>query len=407
MAFPMPDRPSVAVLAFDNLTGDPDQEYFSDGIAEEIITALSKTPRLFVIARNSSFSYKGKPVKVQQVAEDLGVQYVVEGSVRKASDQVRITAQLVDALSGRHIWAESYDLIMHNIFAVQDEIAMKIITALRVQLTDGEQALVIERGTTNLKAYLKYLEARKYGQHLNPTDNLKARQMVQEAIALDPNYSVAYMYLGGTHINEVWLRSTTSPKDSLQKAAELAKKALSLDESLGLAHQILAQIYVLSRDFEKGISKAQRAVELEPNGADSHWFLGAALTFSGKPEEGIRVGKKAIRLNPYTPSPYFHTIAMAYRNMGQYNEAIGYAKKAVERSPKSQLSRLILITSYSLAGREEEARSQVKELLKMYPKYCVKKRRRGFYKDPAIDERNKNAQRKAGIPDCPPRPGSK
>jgi adenylate cyclase len=402
MAFQLPDRPSVAVLAFDNLTGDPGQEYFSDGIAEEIITALSKTPRLFVIARQSSFSYKGKPVKIQQVAEELGVRYVVEGSVRKAADQVRITAQVVDALSGYHVWAETYDFIMDNIFAIQDEIAMKIITALRVQLTEGEQAYVFAKGTTNYRAYLKVLEVFRHSRHLNPTDNLKARRAAEEAIALDPDYPMAYLMLGGTHLNEVWLGSTKSREDSLRKAVELVQKALSMDEPLWFAHFQLAQIYVLRKDFEKGIAEARRAIELEPNGAHAHWFLGARLTFAGRPEEGIKVGKKAIRLNPYAPGPYFHTVAMAYRNLGQYDEAISYAKKAVERSPKSQLSRSILIITYVLAGREEEARAQAEELLNIHPEYCVPKRPSGFYKDPAIGERNRNALRKAGLPDCLP-----
>jgi adenylate cyclase len=373
------------------MSGDPGQEYFSDGITEEIITALSKTPKLFVIARTSSFRYKGKEVDVRTVGRELGVQNVLEGSVRRAGDKVRITAQLVDAKTNKHLWAERYDGDLKDIFAVQDEITMKIITALRVQLTEGEQALVFERGTTSLKAYLKVLEARRHGWRLNPTDNLKARQLAQEAISLDPNYPMAYVVLGSTHIAEVWIRSTKSREDSLRKAAELAQKALSMDESLGYAHYYLAQIYVLRRDFEKSIAKVPRAVELEPNGADSHFYLGAALTFAGRPEEGIQAGKKAIRLNPYAPGHYFHTIAMAYRDIGQYDDAIRYGEKAVKLSPKSMLSRRVLISCFSWAGRDEEARSQAKELLKMYPEYCVKKRRRGVYKDPAIGERMKNA----------------
>jgi adenylate cyclase len=398
----MPDIPAVAILAFDNLTGDPDQEYFSDGIAEEIITALSKTPRLFVIARQSSFSYKGKPVKIQQVAEELGVQYVVEGSVRKAADQVRITAQLVDALSGHHIWAETYDFTMDNIFAIQDNIAMKIITALRVQLTEGEQAYVFEKGTTNYRAYLKVLEVSTHSRHLNPTDNLKARRAAEEAIALDPNYPSAYMMLGGTHINEVWIRSTRSPEDSLRKGAELAQKALSMDESLAPAYYLLAQIHFLRREFEKGIAEARRAVELDPNGAHAHWFLGGLLTFAGRPEEGLKALKRAIRLSPFSPSPYLHTVALAYRDLGRYDEAISYAKKAVERSPKSMPSRNVLITCYIWAGREEEARAQAEELLEIHPEYCIPKHRQGRFKDPAINKRGNSALRKAGLPDCLP-----
>ena len=404
---PLPDKPSIAVLPFANIGNAPEQEYFSDGLVDEIITALSKVPHLFIIARNSTFTYKDKPVKVQQVAEELGVRYVLEGSVRRVGDRMRITAQLIDGISGHHLWGERYDAEMRDIFALQDKLTMKIITALRVQLTEGEQALVYMRGTTNLEAYLKVLEARRHSRRLNPTDNLKARQLAQEAIALDPNYPMAYSYLGSTHVNEIWMHSAKSREDSLRKGAELAQKALSMDESLGYAHYLLAQIHVASRDFKKGIAEAQRAIELEPNGEDFHWWLGAALVLAGRLEEGIKVVKKAIRLNPYAPGHYFHTIAMAYRNMGLYDEAIGYGEKAVERSPKSHPSRRVLISCYSLAGRDEEARSQAKELLKMYPEYCVKNPRKGFHKNPAFTERILNSLRKAGVPDCPPSPGSK
>jgi adenylate cyclase len=202
------------------------------------------------------------------------------------------------------------------------------------------------------------------------------------------------MYLGGTHTVDVWLGSTKSRSDSLRKAAELAQKALSMDASLGLAHQVLAQVYVLRKDFEKGIAEVRRAIELEPNGAHAHWFLGAWFTFVGRPEEGIRVGKRAIRLNPFSPGSYFHTVAMAYRNMGRYDEAISYGKKAVERSPKNQLSRTILIISYILAGREEEARAQAEELLKIHPEFCVTER--GAYRDPAIGERKPTAETRKG-----------
>jgi TolB-like protein len=197
---PLPDKPSIAVLPFANIGNAPEQEYFSDGLVDEIITALSKVPHLFVIARNSTFTYKDKPVKVQQVAEELGVRYVLEGSVRRVGDRVRITAQLIDAISGHHLWGERYDADMRDIFALQDELTMKIITALRVQLTEGEQALVYMRGTTNLEAYLKVLEARRHSRRLNPTDNLKARQLAQEAIALDPNYPYGYAQLSRARI---------------------------------------------------------------------------------------------------------------------------------------------------------------------------------------------------------------
>jgi len=389
------------------MSGDPKQEYFSDGITEEIITALSKIPKVLVIARNSTFGYKGKPVKVQQVAEELGVQYVLEGSVRKAEDQVRITAQLIDALSGHHIWAERYDRDLKDIFAVQDEITKEIITALQVELTEGEQALVYGRGTNNLEAYLKVLQAAQVGRRLNQEDNLKARRMAEEAIALDPNYASAYRELGATHLREVWLRITKSPRDSLRRAAELAKKALALDESLPPAHTLLGQVYLLSRAFEKAIAEGQRVIEIDPNGAESHWFLGMALTFAGRPEEAIQSLEKAIRLNPFAPSHYLHIRALSHWYLGQYEEAIEWGEKAVKRTPKDQLSHLVLTMSYSSAGREEEARAQGAKVLKINPKYCVRRGGVDRFKDPGVTERFKNALRKAGVPDCPPGRGSK
>ena len=407
MAYPLPDKPSLAVLPFDNLTGDPDQEYFSDGITEEIITALAKIPKLFVIARNSTFTYKGKPVKVQQVSEELGVQYVVEGSVRRAEDRVRITAQLIDALTGRHIWAENYDRDIKDIFAVQDEITKKIIMELQVELTEGEQARVYERGTKNLEAYLKVLQAAQVGRRLNQEDNLKARRMAEEAIGLDPDYASAYRELGATHLREVWLRITKSPKDSLRRAAQLAKQAIALDESLPPAHTLLGQVYVLSRAFEKAIAEGQRVIELDPNGAESHWFLGMALVFAGRPEEAIQSLEKAIRLNPFAGSHYFHIRALSHWYLGQYEEAIEWGEKAVNRSPQDQLSHAVLTMSYSSAGREEDARVQVGKLLKINPKYCVRGRGGDRFKDPGANERFKNALRKAGVPNCPPGRGSK
>jgi adenylate cyclase len=211
MAYPLPDKPSIAVLPFDNMSGDPDQEYFCDGLTEEIITALSKVPKVFVIARNSVFTYKGKPLKVSQVAEELGIRYVLEGSVRKGGDKLRITAQLIDAVSGHHLWAERYDRDMEDIFAVQDELTKKIITAMQVELTWGEQARVDARGTENLQAYLKFLQAREAGNKLNIAANALGRQVAQEAIQLDPQYAKPYRILAATYRMDVTLGTSKSP----------------------------------------------------------------------------------------------------------------------------------------------------------------------------------------------------
>jgi len=228
MIFPLPDKPSIAVLPFDNLSEDPEQGYFSDGLTEEIITALSSVPKLFVIARNSTFTYKGKPVKVQQVAEELGVRYVLEGSVRKGGDKIRITAQLIDAITGNHLWAERYDRNVDDIFAVQDEITKKIITAMQIKLTKGEEVKAASKGTNNLDSYLKCLQANELINKINPESNALANQLAQEAIALDPEYAWAYYVLGRSHMMDVWVRASRSPKESIGKAIGLVQKAIEV-----------------------------------------------------------------------------------------------------------------------------------------------------------------------------------
>jgi len=232
MVFPLPDKPSIAVLPFVNIGGDPEQEYFSDGITEEIITTLSKVPQLFVIARNSTFTYKGKSVKVQQVGKELGVRYVLEGSVRKAGGRVRITAQLIDAATGGHLWSERYDRDLKDIFALQDEITMKILTAVRVKLTEGEQARLYNKGAENLDSYLKVLQGMPYFYRFNKEGNIQARQMFEEAIALDGKNAGAYTMLGWTYLMEVWFGLSESPGKSMGRAAELAQKAHALDDTL-------------------------------------------------------------------------------------------------------------------------------------------------------------------------------
>jgi len=263
-AIPLPEEPSIAVLPFANISGDPEQEYFSDGLTEEIITALSKTSKLFVIARNSTFAYKGKPVKVQQVGEELGVRYTLEGSVRKAGDRVRITAQLIDATTGGHLWSERYDRDLKDIFALQDEITMKILTALRVKLTEGEQARVYDRGTGNLDSFMKVLEGNSYFFRFNIDDNTVARQMFEEAIALDPENPGACAMLGWTYLMDVWYGSSESTARSMEQASELAQKALALDDTLDYSHSLLGNIYLMTRQHEKAIAENERAVALNP-----------------------------------------------------------------------------------------------------------------------------------------------
>jgi adenylate cyclase len=397
---PIPDKPSIAVLPFDNLSGDPEQEYFSDGITEDIITALSKTPKMLVIARNSTFTYKGKPVKVQQVANELGVRYVLEGSVRKVEERVRITAQLVDAKSGHHLWAEKYDRDLEDIFALQDEITKEIITALQVNLTEGEQARIRAKGANNLEAYLKTLEARELVMRWNIEDNYKARQLFNEALKLDPNYAITYCGLVITHIMDLWIGSTESKKDSITKAKELIKKALSLDNYSGQAFRLLGNIHYFENQYDEGILELEKAVELEPNGADAFASLARGLDLVGRTEEAIQMSNKAMRLNPIPPDWYIVTRTAMYRNIQNYDEALIWAKKAVERAPNNFFAHINLCSVYSLLGQMEEARLEAEEVIKLNPKFSLKKYENTIpYKIPLVKKQYIDALRNAGIPD--------
>ena len=397
-AFPLPDKPSIAVLPFDNLSGDPDQEYFSDGLTDQIIIGLSKVPHLFVIARNSTFTYKGKPVKVQKVSEDLGVKYVLEGSVQKTADRIRITAQLIDATTGRHLWAERYDRELKDIFALQDEITKKIITAMQVKLTEGEQVRAAAKGTNNLEAYLKYLQADDYIDRINIESNALGKQLAQEAIALDPEYAMAYRALGRAHMLDVWLGSSKSPKDSITKAIKLVKQAIVLDDTYAEAYGLLGYLFSMTRQHDKAVALGEKAVALNPNSAESHFRLGKTLTFSGRYEESIPEYKRAIRLNPIPPNMYFYSLGLSYGWTGQYEEAITWCKKATRLEPNSLYARIMMTVVYSLSRREEEARAAAAEVLRINPKFSLEKfEKKVTYKKKTDKERVIGALRKAGL----------
>ncbi|MGC9976735.1 MAG: tetratricopeptide repeat protein [Syntrophales bacterium] len=373
MAFPLPDKPSIAVLPFTNMSNDPKQDFFSDGLTEEIITALGRVPKLFVIARNSTFTYKGKPVKVQQVSEELGVRYVLEGSVRKDGDNIRISAQLIDALTGNHLWAESYDRNLSGIFAVQDEITKKIITSMQVKLTEGEQAQSAARGTNNLEAYLKCLQGRELNRRHNPESTALARQLAEESIALDPMYTRAYALLALTHLNDYWMGIGKSPKDSLERSMELLQKAIILDDTYALAHAILGYTFSMTRQHDKAVAEGEKAVALNPNSADSHMFFGKTLTLVGRYEESIPELKTAIRLNPIPPNIYLFSLGLSYALTGQYDEAITWCEKAVRQEPNSWSAHIFMAAIYGQAGRDKEARIEAAEVLRINPKFSLEK----------------------------------
>ena len=401
-----PDKPSIAVLPFVNMSGDPEQEYFSDGLTEEIITGLSKIHGMFVIARNSTFTYKDKPVKVQQVSKDLGVRYVLEGSVRKAGNRVRITAQLVDAVTGNHLWAERYDRELKNIFALQDDITMKILTALQVELTVGEKARIYGKGTDNFEAYMKFLQAIKYYNRLKDGFPI-ARQLANEAIELDENFPAPYIILAMMHWIEAMLQWTDSIADSLIKAHSLCQKALALDDSLAEIHALKGVIHLYQRQHEEAIANGERAVHLNPNHPDVHSIMAHIYRFSGRFEKALVMINKALRLQPHFSVNHVWCLmemSMCHHCLGRYEEAISFAKQYRNVAEELGLNEtiwvyyLMLTLNYVRMGLDQEARDALAELLRLFPDFSLEWNRiYSAYRDSKYLEAQQNDLRKAGL----------
>ncbi|HEV8712260.1 MAG TPA: tetratricopeptide repeat protein, partial [Candidatus Binatia bacterium] len=396
-ALPLPDKPSLVVLPFVNMSEDPKQDYFSDGITEDLTTALSQIASLFVIARNSAFTYKGKAVRVQEVGRELGVQYVLEGSVRKANDRVRITAQLIDAATDAHLWAQRYDRPLKDIFALQDEIVRQIVTTLKLQLTLREQGILVRKTTDNLEAYDSYLRGLGSYYHATQEANAQAQQLFEKAIALDPQYAEAYARLSRT-LSREWNYQWSQDPQTLERAFVLAQQAVALDDSLPRAHEELAYAYLYKRQHEQAIVAAKRAITLAPNEAEGSVRLGLILNFTGRPEEAIGLIEKAVRLNPRYPYDYLAQLGMAYGLAGRYEEAIPTLQSATIRNPNFSSPHMHLAVSYSEVGRDAEARAEVAELRRLNPNFSLEGVRRVMpFKDPADLERYLTALRKAGL----------
>ena len=397
MAFPLPAKPSIAVLPFVNMSGDPEQEYFSDGLTEDLITDLSRFSGMFVISRNSVFLYKGRAVKPEQVSEELGVRYVLEGSVRKSGDRVRVTTQLIDATTGGHLWAERYDREMKDIFTVQDELTQQIVAALNVKVRKVEQERAFRKDTANLNAFDYNLRGWWYYHRFTKETNDKARLMFERAIELEPEFASAYAGLGFAYY-EQWARQWSQDPQSLERAFELAKRAMALDDSLAAAYTLLSHLYLWRKQHAQAIAEQERAIVLDPNNADSYADLAGILVWAGRPEEALGLVEKAMRLNPHYPVNYLWTLGFAYFAMERYEEAIAAQKRALARSPDHLGVHLVLAFIYSELGREEEARTHVAEALRKNPQLSLEVfRQRLPFKDPAQLERIGDALRKAGL----------
>ena len=363
MALPLPDKPSIAVLPFDNMSEDPKQEYFSDGITEDLITDLSKISGLFVIARNSTFTYKGKPVKVQQVAEDLGVRYVLEGSVRRAGDKVRINAQLVDATIGHHLWAERFDGTFGDIFALHDKFTQKIVAALAVKLTAGEEELVTQRGTDNVKAYDAYLQGWEHLHRNTSEDAVKAVTYFNKAIEFDSNYGRAHAALARTYTHSI---DRGFAKDlGWSNARSLRDKHLkiAMKDPTPYTYRAVAQARVYQRKYEEAMAAAEQALALAPNDTDSLFSMTRVLIYTGRPAEGMESLYKAMRLNPHYPPYYLWYLGLAQFSLEQYEEAVTSYERLLERSPKSSV--WILAAARAHLGRGQEAAEVMTKYLHM------------------------------------------
>lgn len=364
------DKPSVAVLPFDNMSRDPDQEYFSDGITEDLITDLSRLSGLLVIARNSVFRYKGRPTKPQDVAVELGVRYVLEGSIRRAENHIRINAQLIDATTGYHVWAERYDRELVNIFALQDDITREIVSALEVRLTEPEQDRLARRYTENLEAFDLFLRAKERQLRRTQEGLREARELLENAIQLDASFAGAHAVLADNYRQE-WTFGWRRDEGMLDEALKLATKAISLDATLPLAHSLLGWIYLWHKKHDEAEKEAQLAVQLDPNFAEGYARLGHIVALAGRPEEGIGLIRKALRLDPHSPFLYSFFLGHALASLRRDQEAVDALRRALSRNPEHIGSRQYLAASLWHLEYLDEAKAEAEALLRVDPDFSV------------------------------------
>lgn len=355
---PLQDRPSIAVLAFANMSSDPDQEFFSDGIANDIITELSRTRWLLVIARNSSFSYKGRNIDVKQIACELGVRYILEGSVRRSGTRVRVTAELIEVETGSHIWAERYDRDVMEVFAVQDEITAAVSRAIEPAIANAEQRRAMRRPPGNLGTWEAYQRGLWHQARFDVAENIVAREFFQRATALDPTFSPAYQGLAQTYVDDCRMFLTGDPDDTVGSAEPLARKSLALDPNDAGAHAVAGWVCLTRGDLDAGLEEAGRALALGPNNASAHRLKGQCLVFSGRPQDGYQVLLNYLRLNPHDPRNWeaLHVVAIARYLSGEYAGAIDAARRAIRANPGQPLSYRWLAAGLGQIGRTHEAR---------------------------------------------------
>jgi adenylate cyclase len=393
--FELPDKPSIA----------PEQEYFSDGITEDIITALSKIKNLLVIARNSTFTYKGKAVDVRQVSREQGVRYVLEGSVRKAGNHIRVTAQLIDATTGHHIWAERYDRELNDIFALQDEIVREIVVALDVELNEGEQARIWSSGTTNVKAW----ECVRLGSYnavysTNPEVKLQAKALLEKALELDPSYAIAWVMLGWIYQQYADVASlasdSNSPETALASMLDCAHKALATDPSCADAYGLLAMYHLEMKAFDQAKDMAEKAISLAPNNAHNLGEVSMVLNKTGDPQRALELKKRAMRACPMYRPGFLRGLGLSYYLLGHLDSAISAFKQSIARESDYLSAHTNLASIFGELGKLEEAKEPIREILRLAPDFSIKAYMKGLsFSDPEILTRMEEGLRKAGLPE--------
>ncbi len=402
MAFPLPDKPSIAVLPFDNLSRDADQDHLADGISENIIAALSQVSGLFVIARNSTFTYKGKPVRVQEVSSDLGVRYVLEGSIQKSGERIRVTAQLIDALSGNHLWSERYDRQTTDLFALQDEITERIVTALQIELTAGEQMRVHRRHTRSLEAWKHLNKGVLHFYRRNKADNAAARRLFKDAIKADRGYGLAYALLAWTHWFDAQFGWSDDRNNAIERAAFLAEQAWSLDHDLPDVYTLQGAIDLFHGRHDDAVAAGEKAVALAPNHANNSALLALFLHKAGRPHEAIRMMKRAMRLSPYYPDWFLEELGFAYLDAEQPKAALAAFAEFLERTPMTihaAHAHIGQALAYAALGRDKAARAAVRSATDVDPTISVASFGHGMMKADDAGKGVLSILRRLGLPD--------
>ena len=401
----LPDNPSIAILPFTNMSGDLEQEYFCDGISEDIITSLSKIQNLIVIARNSTFTYKGKSVDVRQVGLEQGVGYVLEGSVRRSGDRVRVNAQLIDATTGHHVWADRYDRELVDIFAIQDEIVREIVVALDVKLIEGEQGRAWSSGTTNIEAW-EYFRQAAHGavNDVNPGAKSPAKELLEKALKLDPTYAIAWVMLGWIYQQYADVASLASDPDdvnnTLGSMLDCAQKAIDADPYCADAYSLMAMYYLEIKNFDQALQMAEKAVSLAPDNAECIAEASMVFNKTGHPQRALELKKRAMRVCPIYRPGFLRGLGLSYYLLGDLESSISAFQESIRRESEYLSAHTNLASIFGELGMVEDAERAAREILRLAPDFSIRAYTDGLsFSNPDILIRIEEGLRKAGLPE--------